>query len=145
VSGKTRVVFNANGGVVLYRNGKIVYTDGNNVETEPVADNFPDLHINNRLDANRTTATEPEIGDRMADGTIYAGTSPDTNKPMYVTPEDVPLTMEWKQAMEHPCGVSGAESFSHLANEMGVAVLCTKFFTVVLGSVVSFVFPICCC
>ena len=32
----------------------------------------------------------PQIGDEMPDGTVYAGLSPDTNKPMYTTPADAP-------------------------------------------------------
>src|SRR5437763_5000698 len=39
-------------------------------------------------------------GDRITDGSVYAGISPDTNKPMYATPADAPLIMKWKQAME---------------------------------------------
>src|SRR5579884_3553145 len=46
-------------------------------------------------------AAEPRPGDRMADGTIYAGVSPDTGKPMYTTPADAPLTMKWKAAMNY--------------------------------------------
>src|SRR3954453_23306138 len=38
---------------------------------------------------------EPQPGDRMQDGTIFAGVSPDTNKPMFTTPADAPLTMKW--------------------------------------------------
>src|SRR5215469_8095246 len=38
------------------------------------------------------TNGETEIGERMDDGTIYAGISPDTHKPMYVTPADVRKT-----------------------------------------------------
>src|ERR1039458_10259614 len=33
---------------------------------------------------------EPKIGDKMPDGTVLAGISPDTNKPMYATPADAP-------------------------------------------------------
>jgi len=40
-------------------------------------------------------------GDKMPDGTIYAGMSPDTQKPMYTTPADAPLTMHWKAAMKY--------------------------------------------
>ena|SRR5579862_4418643 len=43
-------------------------------------------------------STEPKPGDKMPDGTIYAGVSPDTSKPMYATPADAPLTMEFNQA-----------------------------------------------
>ena len=34
------------------------------------------------------TKTAPEVGDRMEDGTIYAGISPDTNEAMYAAPAD---------------------------------------------------------
>jgi uncharacterized protein DUF1566 len=46
-------------------------------------------------------AEPPKIGDTMPDGTIYAGTSPDTGKPMYAAPADAPLTMKWKEAMDY--------------------------------------------
>jgi hypothetical protein len=36
---------------------------------------------------------ELKIGARMADGTVYAGISPDTNEALYVMPEDAGLTM----------------------------------------------------
>jgi len=42
---------------------------------------------------------EPKIGDQMPDGTIYAGISPDTNKPMYATPADASLP--FSQAKEY--------------------------------------------
>jgi hypothetical protein len=41
------------------------------------------------------------IGEVMPDGTVYAGVSPDTFKPMYTTPADAPLTMKWQEAMEY--------------------------------------------
>ena len=44
---------------------------------------------------------EPKAGDRMADGTVYAGTSPDSNKPMYTTPADAPLTYTFNQAQKY--------------------------------------------
>jgi len=43
----------------------------------------------------------PAIGDRMPDGTIYAGISPDTNEPIYVMSADLSGTLKWKQAMEY--------------------------------------------
>jgi hypothetical protein len=39
--------------------------------------------------------TGPAIGDKVADGTVYAGTSPDTNKPLYTTPADAPSVYTW--------------------------------------------------
>jgi hypothetical protein len=47
------------------------------------------------------SCAEPRIGDKMPDGTIYAGISPNTNKPMYATPADAPLTMKFNQAKEY--------------------------------------------
>ena len=41
------------------------------------------------------------IGAKMPDGTIYAGISPDTNKPMYTTPADAPSLMSFDQAKEY--------------------------------------------
>ena len=43
----------------------------------------------------------PEIGDVMKDGTIYAGISPTTKQPMYAAPTDAPLTMEFNDAAEY--------------------------------------------
>lgn len=45
--------------------------------------------------------TAPEIGDEMEDGTIYAGISPDTSKPMYATPKDAPGTYTFNQASSY--------------------------------------------
>src|SRR5947208_742399 len=41
------------------------------------------------------------IGASIPDGTIYAGISPDSQKPMYAAPADAKLTMKWKQAMDY--------------------------------------------
>src|SRR5262249_43471600 len=47
------------------------------------------------------TTEERRIGDRMEDGTVYAGISPDTGEKMFTTPEDAPLTMKWERAMDY--------------------------------------------
>ena len=44
--------------------------------------------------------TEPKIGDRIKDGTIYAGASPD-GTPLFTTPADAPLTMTFNDAKEY--------------------------------------------
>jgi hypothetical protein len=44
---------------------------------------------------------EPKVGDKMPDGTVLAGISPDTNKPMYITAAGASLTMEFNQAKEY--------------------------------------------
>jgi hypothetical protein len=46
---------------------------------------------------NQSTA----VGDTMADGTIFAGISPDTGKPMYTTPVDAPLTYTFNEAQRY--------------------------------------------
>src|SRR5260370_60999 len=49
--------------------------------------------------ANDSSATaEPKPGDKMADGTIYAGISPDTGKAMYTKPYDEQLTFTFNEA-----------------------------------------------
>jgi hypothetical protein len=47
------------------------------------------------------TTTKPEIGDEMPDGTIYAGISPDTHKPMFATPADAPGTYTFNEAAKY--------------------------------------------
>jgi hypothetical protein len=42
-----------------------------------------------------------KIGDKMPDGTIYVGISPDTNKQMYTPPADAPLTYTFNEAKKH--------------------------------------------
>lgn len=44
---------------------------------------------------------EPKIGDKMPDGTVFAGISPYMNQPMYAMPVDAPLTMKFNQAKEY--------------------------------------------
>jgi hypothetical protein len=43
----------------------------------------------------------PKVGNAMPDGTVFAGISPVTHKPMYVTPEDAPLTYSFNQARDY--------------------------------------------
>src|SRR5437763_4259493 len=45
--------------------------------------------------------TRPEIGQTMADGTKFAGISPDTGKPMFTTANDAPLTMTFNEAANY--------------------------------------------
>ena len=51
--------------------------------------------------AGIAAGTPHHVGDRMADGTIYAGTSPDTGKAMYTTPLDAKLTYTFSQARKY--------------------------------------------
>lgn len=54
-------------------------------------------------------ASSLQIGQHMLDGTVYAGISPDTGRPMYATAKDSGLCGEWHRAMNyaahlHECG-----------------------------------------
>lgn len=51
-------------------------------------------------------AATPQAGDGMEDGTIYAGTSPDTGEPMYTTPADAPMKMKWREAMDYAAALT---------------------------------------
>ena len=48
---------------------------------------------------------QPEIGDAMPDGTIYAGLSPDTGEAMYTTPRGAGPPLTWKKALAFAAGL----------------------------------------
>jgi hypothetical protein len=54
-----------------------------------------------------------QVGDEMEDGTIYAGISPDTRKPMYAMPTDVSLTYTFNAAKDYVDDLNALDSFSH--------------------------------
>jgi hypothetical protein len=41
------------------------------------------------------------VGEAMPDGSIYAGVSPDTGRPMYAAPKDAPLTLTFDEAVRY--------------------------------------------
>ena len=43
----------------------------------------------------------PAAGGRMSDGTVYAGISPESTQPMYTTPQDAALVSSWSKAMQY--------------------------------------------
>jgi hypothetical protein len=57
-----------------------------------------------------TVSGKPKRGDEMPDGTIYAGISPDTGKPMYAAPFDTPLVYSFNQAQEYDAKLNVEES-----------------------------------
>jgi hypothetical protein len=86
------VAVKVNGVLVEVRtDGSILaYTNGN-VKVCPVAN-----------DAGKATASaELQIGEKMPDGTVFAGISPDTKQKMYATPADATLTMTFNDAKEY--------------------------------------------
>ena len=77
VHGKgVKVEIDADGNVTVYSNG--------GVKTRPF-EQLPTL-------ATGASAEALKVGASMPDGSIYAGVSPDTGKPMYATPKDAPMT-----------------------------------------------------
>jgi len=49
---------------------------------------------------SKSAKAELEVGDKMEDGTIFAGVSPKTDRNMFVTPQDASGTLNWKSAMK---------------------------------------------
>src|ERR1017187_165709 len=86
--GETTVELNADGVIVKTKGNVIVYTNGD-VKVRPAAN-----------DDGKSTG-EPKPGDKMPDGTVYAGISPDTHNAMYATPADAPLTYTFNQAQKY--------------------------------------------
>jgi hypothetical protein len=50
---------------------------------------------------------------RMPDGIIRAGTSPDTGRPMYTTPEDSPLTCTFNDAVKYAEQLNAQKLLGH--------------------------------
>jgi hypothetical protein len=86
IRGGIKVAFNSTGGVAVYTNGDVAIRPAVNDDAAP---------------AVPTENAKPKIGDTMEDGTIFSGISPDTGRPIYTTPADAPLAMEWKRAMNY--------------------------------------------
>ena len=49
---------------------------------------------------NRDTRASPRPGDRMADGTVCAGISPQSGKPLYAMPSDESIRMSFNEAAD---------------------------------------------
>jgi hypothetical protein len=58
-------------------------------------------------------SAKPRIGDKMPDGTICAGISPDTKKPMYAMPADESLTMTFNEAAEGAKTTNSQKAYGH--------------------------------
>ena len=54
-----------------------------------------------------------KIGDRMPDGTIYAGISPNTNRPMFSTPDSSSMTMTFNQAAKYAGQLNEGKNLGH--------------------------------
>ena len=92
------VAVSVNGTTVeVHADGSVdAYTDSA-VKVHPAANDGKPA----RPDDTTARISRPVPGDRMPDGTIYAGDSPDTGKPMYTTPVDAPLAMTFNEASKY--------------------------------------------
>src|SRR5712671_3680952 len=52
-------------------------------------------------------------GERMPDGTVYAGISPDTHKPMYSTRWDAPVTYTFHEALGYASKLNAVRAYNH--------------------------------
>jgi hypothetical protein len=59
------------------------------------------VQTNGNVGLRPAARIEPKPGDEMEDGTTYAGTSPDTGKPMYTTPKNAPGTYTFNEAAKY--------------------------------------------
>jgi hypothetical protein len=55
------------------------------------------MAVHNKLKGRATN----RVGNKMPDGTVYAGISPKTHKPMYTTRKDAPLTYTFYRAQNY--------------------------------------------
>jgi hypothetical protein len=94
VSGAS-VEFHTDGSILVYTN--------NAVKVCPIAND----------DGRATAAAEPKIGDKMPDGTVYAGISPDTGKAMHARPADASLTMTFNDAKKYAQGLNRKKALGH--------------------------------
>jgi Protein of unknown function (DUF1566) len=51
----------------------------------------------------------PAPGRRMPDGTVYAGISPDSDKALYTTPQDAPVIFSWPKAQKYCRALSASQ------------------------------------
>src|ERR1035441_9201065 len=93
-SGKSKeiVLGDELGDIAVKANGVRVeiHTDGSVVAyTKSDVDAFTNgaVHVHPAVndDSKPAAKTEPKPGDKMPDGTVFAGVSPETGKPMYAT------------------------------------------------------------
>jgi hypothetical protein len=83
------VEVHTDGSIAAYTNRSVdAYTNGP-VQVHPAAN-----------DDTKTKAAR-QVGDKMPDGSVYAGISPDTYRPMYATQADAPLTYTFNQAQKY--------------------------------------------
>jgi uncharacterized protein DUF1566 len=72
-----------------------------NSEVEDTVSGFRNPGKDESIEAAKRRQNDVQVGDAMPDGTIYAGISPDSHKPMYTTPWDAPGTYNFNEAAKY--------------------------------------------
>ena len=72
---------------------------------------FKGLNGSGQRMSGQSTTSKP--GDGMDDGTIFAGISPDTDRPMYTTPRDFSFTRTFNEAAEYARNLNAEKHFGH--------------------------------
>jgi hypothetical protein len=80
-----RVEFRSDGSLVVETTGAVAFLPANDA-------------------VSRKERAPPRVGEKMPDGSIYAGISPDTGKPLFAAPADAPLAMKWRAATKYTAG-----------------------------------------
>ncbi len=109
--GRTTVEMHPGGDLIVKTNGNaVVYTNGD-VKVRPAAN-----------DSGEATFEEPKPGNKMDDGTIYAGISPDTGRPMFAQAHDAfyasfqaepTVTLNYQAAQRFVMGLNKGNDCGH--------------------------------
>jgi len=104
-------IFEVNGGTLKDRSGKTEFISQS--DCQKLADHGLAIRGALRMAIEASVPAEPKPGDKMFDGSVYAGISPDTNKPMYAMPADAPLSMTFNEAKKYAQGANAQRHYGH--------------------------------
>lgn len=93
-----------NHSVVVHSDGIVVHSDGD-VKLQPAPAN----------DTTITAATAALLGEgnKMQDGSTFAGISPDTGKQMFAMPADARVMMTFNEAAQYAKDLNGVKTLGH--------------------------------
>jgi hypothetical protein len=88
---------------------------GDDGKRRPASETPPGISepANTNQEPLATPATVVDAGHRMEDGTIYAGISPDTGKPVYTAPTDASRRMTFNEAADYAKKLNGNKYLGH--------------------------------
>jgi Protein of unknown function (DUF1566) len=99
------VVLKINGvAIEVHTNGSVQVHRGGNVKTvTPIANDS----------GEQALTGEHKVGDKMNDGTVFAGNSPDSNKPLYAMPADAPFHLAFNEAKNYASEMNSVRAYGH--------------------------------